>query len=571
MKHTHLFKKTIALTVAIIMIGFGCSKKDLNQQNNINEIVMPSFSRQAVTLTNAGFESDTLGWGANFSTGSTNPKAHSGTRQARLTSTTRRVEQTVAVTTNTVYVLSAWLTSNGYIGARNGSDTLHKKRSNGIAADTFWRQVIDTFNTASYTTVVIFGRYGNGETRLDDFALDILTPTAPTALSLVANSTTSITLNWTDNSNDETQFRIEQKIGTGAWSPIATVQSNITTYTNTSLTENTKYYYRVRSIITGGNNSASTNIDSLTTGRTVNCSTASQFSTALSNAQAGDNIVLANGTYNGNFITPFNRHGTANNPITISGTRSAIVTRGGTSSGYGLHLKRVNYWKVKGIKVSNCKKGVVMDSCNYCTIDSIEVSTIGDEGIHLRTYSKNNLIRKCLVTNVGVVNPDIGEGIYVGSASANWGTYTSGNPDNCDNNIVEYNTIGPNVRAESIDVKEGTTGGIYRYNTFYSDGISGQNSADSWMDVKGNNNLIENNTGTNPSTETDFKNGFEVHLNLSTWGYNNTFKNNSCTLNRGTTACAVFIPTSTSGATICTNNTIVGAGTLSNQTTVSCP
>jgi hypothetical protein len=64
-------------------------------------------------------------------------------------------------------------------------------------------------------------------------------------------------------------------------------------------------------------------------------------------------------------------------------------------------------------------------------------------------------------------------------------------------------------------------------------GITGQNSADSWIDVKGIGYLIEDNTGTFTSPGT-FANGYETH-NPSTSpsflnGCGNTWRNNKSDL-----------------------------------------
>jgi hypothetical protein len=74
-----------------------------------------------------------------------------------------------------------------------------------------------------------------------------MTFNAPTNLSTTAVSSTQINLSWTDNSSDETNFRVERSPdGTNSWSEIATVPANTTTYQNTGLVANTNYYYRVR-------------------------------------------------------------------------------------------------------------------------------------------------------------------------------------------------------------------------------------------------------------------------------------------------------------------------------------
>ncbi|MCI0590483.1 MAG: fibronectin type III domain-containing protein [Gammaproteobacteria bacterium] len=54
-------------------------------------------------------------------------------------------------------------------------------------------------------------------------------------------------LSWTDNSSNETRFKIERKTGPrGKFVQIATVGANVTTYQNTGLTAGTSYFYRVR-------------------------------------------------------------------------------------------------------------------------------------------------------------------------------------------------------------------------------------------------------------------------------------------------------------------------------------
>jgi len=90
-------------------------------------------------------------------------------------------------------------------------------------------------------------------------------PSAPTNLSATAVSCSQINLSWTDNSNNETGFKIERKTGAGgAWSQIAAVGANVTAYNNTGLNENTTYFYRVRAY-NGDGDSNYSNEDSATT------------------------------------------------------------------------------------------------------------------------------------------------------------------------------------------------------------------------------------------------------------------------------------------------------------------
>jgi hypothetical protein len=68
-------------------------------------------------------------------------------------------------------------------------------------------------------------------------------------------------LGWTDNSNNEQGFKIERCQGNACtnFAEIAQVGSNVNSYSNTGLSRNTRYRYRVRAF-NGGGNSAYSNI-----------------------------------------------------------------------------------------------------------------------------------------------------------------------------------------------------------------------------------------------------------------------------------------------------------------------
>lgn len=68
----------------------------------------------------------------------------------------------------------------------------------------------------------------------------------PTDLTSSSTAGNQITLNWLDNSLDEDEFLIERMVNEGAWTQIATVAANVTTYVDTTVTSNFKYIYRVR-------------------------------------------------------------------------------------------------------------------------------------------------------------------------------------------------------------------------------------------------------------------------------------------------------------------------------------
>ncbi len=79
--------------------------------------------------------------------------------------------------------------------------------------------------------------------------------------------------------------------------------------------------------------------------------------------------------------------------------------------------------------------------------------------------------------------------------------------------------------AEAVDIKEGTTGGMLSRQLVRRSGIS-KGGGDSWVDVKGNNWVIEANVGVNCPMD-----GFQVHDEPDGWGKGNRFSDNTATVN----------------------------------------
>jgi hypothetical protein len=302
--------------------------------------------------------------------------------------------------------------------------------------------------------------------------------------------------------------------------------------------------------------------------RVVNVSTSAQLKAAILAAQPGDNIVLADGTYTntmsaGNYTGSFAAtvDGTATDPITISGGRNAIIDGNGTGGRYGLYFYGADYWNVDGITVANASKGIVLDGSNHGFINNVKVTNVGMEAVHFRSFSSHNVIKGSEITGTGKKSPQYGEGVYIGSANSNWATYSGGQPDRSDRNIVLNNTF-TDFTAEALDLKEGSVGGYVAGNTFEGSSLSGQNSADSWVDAKGNYYLIENNVGTNALLD-----GFQVHNVYSGWGASNAFRANTANVNAAGYGFNVVTGAITQGNVVYCSNAVTGAGAgLSNLT-----
>ncbi|WP_411074348.1 right-handed parallel beta-helix repeat-containing protein [Streptomyces sp. cmx-4-7] len=283
---------------------------------------------------------------------------------------------------------------------------------------------------------------------------------------------------------------------------------------------------------------------------TIEVTTAAQLKSALTAARPGDTIHLADGTYTGNFkaTTP----GTSSARITLTGSPRAVLTAGG---GYGLHLNGASYWTVEGVTVTGGQKGIMADSANGVVIDGVTVHGLDMEGVHFRNSSRNGVLKNSRIYDTGNDGRGMGEGVYVGTAG-NLG-------DRSDGAQILDNAIGPDVGGESVDIKEGTTGARIVGNTFDGRGLTGANYDDSWVDVKGNDVLVENNTGVNTTN-----NGFETHSQQSGWGCGTVFRGNRADLTGATgpqrLAINVAHQSASCRTTVYASNTVTGGNGLTN-------
>ena len=106
-------------------------------------------------------------------------------------------------------------------------------------------------------------------------------PDSPSSLQATVLSSSQIILTWTDNSDNESGFKIERKEGTGgSWAEIKDISSNTANYTDAGLACETTYYYRVKSYNDEGNSDYSNESNA----KTQTCPTS--IPSAPSNPQA---------------------------------------------------------------------------------------------------------------------------------------------------------------------------------------------------------------------------------------------------------------------------------------------
>lgn len=107
---------------------------------------------------------------------------------------------------------------------------------------------------------IVYGSYSYS----NELEISVGIPPAPSGLSAYALSASQIQLNWTDNSNNEQGFLIERRQYNGAFKEINKAGANTNRYTDSGLSPNQQYFYRIRSYNNNGS-SPYTDIKSVTT------------------------------------------------------------------------------------------------------------------------------------------------------------------------------------------------------------------------------------------------------------------------------------------------------------------
>ena len=125
-------------------------------------------------------------------------------------------------------------------------------------------------------------------------------PAPPSGLTITSTTSSSVSLAWTDNSNNETGFKIQRKQGaTGTYATIKTTAANITTYTDndSALLDGTQYYYKVCATNSAGDSAFSNEVNGITVMRAPSGLAATAVSSSQINLTWTDNSLAENGYY----------------------------------------------------------------------------------------------------------------------------------------------------------------------------------------------------------------------------------------------------------------------------------
>jgi hypothetical protein len=123
-------------------------------------------------------------------------------------------------------------------------------------------------NTYTYRVKAVNGLVSS--TYSNTVSAAVLLPAAPSSLRVTAaraGFTDSVTLNWTDNANNETSFTIQRSTNATFTANVINtnnVPANAVTYTQTGVSRTTTFYYRIRAVNSVGT-SAWSNVVNVTT------------------------------------------------------------------------------------------------------------------------------------------------------------------------------------------------------------------------------------------------------------------------------------------------------------------
>lgn len=273
--------------------------------------------------------------------------------------------------------------------------------------------------------------------------------------------------------------------------------------------------------------------------RQVLVTTTDELIAALADVQAGDEIILREGIYQndewlGEWAAFFaTADGTAEQPIILRSEDPAHpATICGISQENKIALQITgSYWEIRDLKVCEGQKGIFLKQSEHSIISGCEVYNIGAEAIHIIDNSSYNLVENCYVHDAGTYTPQYGEGVYIGSSQ-----HTTGYDYECHYNTVRGCRFGPNIAADHVDIKEFTIGNVVEECTFDGTGMKGENGGDSFVEIKGNYNIVRNNVGYRNGCEYVLY-AFDLNVQLDGWGqYNKIYDN---TVYMDTTDCYI--------------------------------
>ncbi len=148
---------TILQFFALSVLILSCTNEEFMDSGIADE----NLQKQNAIIENPGFESGKSGWGDEDDFAISGDE-RSGSKAGKITSSSGKIEQTVTLSKNTNYVLTAWVDGNGKLSAGGKVEDFDVDE---------YTEVSLSFNSGSSSSVTIIGTRDSGDVRFDDFSL----------------------------------------------------------------------------------------------------------------------------------------------------------------------------------------------------------------------------------------------------------------------------------------------------------------------------------------------------------------------------------------------------------------
>lgn len=200
----------------------------------------------------------------------------------------------------------------------------------------------------------------------------------------------------------------------------------------------------------------------ITSAETIDVSPGDGLESVIAGLQPGDELLVAEGTYELDERFSVDLQGTADEPIVIRAANGASPLINRPNANQNIWDLNVEHVTIRGLRFSGGSAGLRFESANNVTIEACEIFDTADVALRMndsgQTYENIQILRNHIHHTSGT-----GEGMYLGC-----------NNDGCRlaNSVVEGNyvhhTDGPNVsQGDGIEIKEGSHGNIVRDNVIH--------------------------------------------------------------------------------------------------------
>lgn len=211
-------------------------------------------------------------------------------------------------TTGGVELVYGSMSRNSSTGFMGGLDPQYMGFSTNSTSGNFF--TINTADVANSTGTVTSNAYTlgavmpnlnsptDGSRKIFTFTPPI--PLAPTAGAVTPLNPTNLTLNWTDNEGNESQYAVYRSTDNVNFTFVASAGANSTSYMDTALVPGTQYFYRVYAVNEGAVSTAATFSPLTPTGGAISCNGAGGLWSAAGSWSGGvptanDNVTIQSG------------------------------------------------------------------------------------------------------------------------------------------------------------------------------------------------------------------------------------------------------------------------------------